>query len=268
MLILQEKITIEINAINKNELINIFKKEIEDKIYKNSIKEKVDLIEPMIFEKDDDENYHINFILSFSNLRAKNYNINKCDFLKAKEIAGNIIPAIASTTGAITGLSCLQIYTLLQTKDINYFRSGALNLGTSEFDLFIPEEKRYIKDIQKNNEGEYKVIPREFTVWDKIDLKGPNMTIKSLVELFKNKYNVDIEYINYNNSINLASPIDGDEDFNKTIEQLIKEKAKIFINENMKYIKIELSGSIKLEKNGDVIEAGILTPTIRYILHN
>ena len=67
------------------------------------------------FEKDNDENYHINFILSFSNLRASNYNIEKTEFLNAKEIAGNIIPAIASTTAAITGITCLQIYTLLQT---------------------------------------------------------------------------------------------------------------------------------------------------------
>ena len=35
------------------------------------------------FEKDNDENYHINFILSFSNLRASNYNIEKTEFLKA-----------------------------------------------------------------------------------------------------------------------------------------------------------------------------------------
>ena len=100
----------------------------------------------------------------------------------------------------------MKLYTLLQTKDINYVRNGALNFGTSEFDSFVPEGKSYIKNIQKK-EGEYKNIPREFSVWDKIDLKGPNMEIKSLVELFKNKYYVDIEYIIYNNSINLASPI-------------------------------------------------------------
>ena len=99
----------------------------------------------------------------------------------------------------------MKLYTLLQTKDINYVRNGALNLGTSEFDSFVPEEKSYIKNIQKK-EGDYKNITREFPVWDKIDLKGPNMAIKSLVELFKNKYNVDKEYIIYNNSINLASP--------------------------------------------------------------
>ena len=59
----------------------------------------------MTFEKDNDQNYHINFILSFSNLRANNYKTGKTDFLKVKVIAGNIIPAIALTTSAIAGLS-------------------------------------------------------------------------------------------------------------------------------------------------------------------
>ncbi len=59
------------------------------------------MIRPEKFDKDDDDNYHINFILSFSNLRANNYKIENCDFLKVKEIAGNIIPAIASTLSLI-----------------------------------------------------------------------------------------------------------------------------------------------------------------------
>ena len=168
-------------------------------------------------------------------MRASNYNINKCYFLKAKEIFGNIIQTIASTTAAITDISCIKIYTLLQNVDLNCLRSGAINLGISEFDLFIPEEKRYTKDIpQTENNPEYKVIPKEFTVWDKIDLYGPNMTIKSLVYYFKNKYNVDIDYINYNKNNILASPKDGEEDIFKTIKELVIEKSKIKINEGMK----------------------------------
>ena len=65
-------------------------------------------------------------------------------------------------------LCCLQIYILLQTNSINYIRSAAINLGTSEIDLFIPEEKRYLKNIPKTiNSPEYKVIPKEYTMWDK-----------------------------------------------------------------------------------------------------
>ena len=209
------------------------------------------------FEKDNDENYHINFILSFSNLRASNYNIEKTEFLNAKEIAGNIIPAIASTTAAITGITCLQIYTLLQTDNLRLFRNSDFNLGTGLFDLYIPEEKRYVQDsINIENILEKKVIPREYTVWDKIDIIGPNKTVRNIVDDFKDKYNVDIDYINYND-YTLASPIDGDEDeFDRTIEELLKENVKL--NEKTKYIKLEITGSL------DDVE--ISTPTIRYIL--
>ena len=256
-----DNINIIINKFNKEEIINNFTIEIMNKIKDNinNIKDKITLLNPVVFEKDNDDNYQINFILSFSNLRAKNYNLNKCDFLKAKEIAGNIIPAICSTTAAITGLSCLQIYTLLQTDDIKFFRCGAFNLATSEFDLFKPEEVRYIKDIPKTKTTpSYKVIPKEFNVWDKIDLNGPNMTVKNIIDFFK-KYDVDIDFINYSNLL-LDSPFESDENFNKSIEELITEKTGKKIDDKMKYIKLDLSGSIK--------DSEIITPNIRYILKN
>ena len=56
------------------------------------------------FEKDDDRNGHIDFITAASNLRAKMYNIEPADRLKTKRIAGRIIPAIATSTAAVSGL--------------------------------------------------------------------------------------------------------------------------------------------------------------------
>ena len=262
LLLSQINLNIKSKNVERDDPPNNFKKEIMDKINKNTnnIKEKINGINPIIFEKDDDKNNQINFILSFSNLRAKNYNIKKCNFLKAKEVSGNIIPAIASTTAAITGLSCLQIYALVQTNNIRLFRCGAINLAISEFDLFIPEEKRYIKNIPRTKTTpEYKVIPKEFTVWDKIDIIGPNITVKNIVEDFRNKYNVDIDYINYNNKI-LASPMEDDKNMNETIEKLIQDKTGKKINNKVKYIKLDLNGSF-----GD---CEILTPTIRYVLKN
>ena len=149
------------------------------------------------FEKDNDENYHINFILSFSNLRASNFNMEKIEFLNAKKIAGNIIPAIASTTAAVTGISCLQIYILLQTDNLRSFRNSDFNLGTGIFDLYIPEEKRFVDDyINNENILVKKAIPGEYTAWDKIDIIGPNKTVRNFVDDFKDKYNVNIDYIN------------------------------------------------------------------------
>ena len=40
------------------------------------------------FEKDDETNFHIDFIHAASQLRARNYRIHECDFGKTKMIAG------------------------------------------------------------------------------------------------------------------------------------------------------------------------------------
>lgn len=67
-------------------------------------------LNPVIFEKDDDANYHMDLITALANMRARNYRLQEVDKLKAKLIAGRIIPAIATATAMATGLVCLEIY--------------------------------------------------------------------------------------------------------------------------------------------------------------
>lgn len=70
-------------------------------------------ITPLQFEKDDDNNLHMDFIVAASNSRAANYKIAPADRHKSKFIAGKIIPAIATTTSLVSGWAVLEVIKLI-----------------------------------------------------------------------------------------------------------------------------------------------------------
>lgn len=73
-----------------------------------------DSFHPLEFEKDDDQNFHIDFIHSAANIRAFNYSIKGNERENTKHIAGKIIPAIATTTAMVTGAVLLELYKVVQ----------------------------------------------------------------------------------------------------------------------------------------------------------
>lgn len=66
------------------------------------------------FEKDNESNLHMDFVVAASNLRAANYRIPPADKLKSKLIAGKIQPAIATSTSIVAGLASLELYKIAQ----------------------------------------------------------------------------------------------------------------------------------------------------------
>ena len=124
--------------------------------------------QPADFEKDQDDNFHIDFITAAANLRARNYRIKESPRHKCKLIAGKIIPAIATTTAAVTGLVMTEMFKVIQKKKLEAYRDASNNLGINAFFFSEPAEAEKAKD-------EYDVVmmedtickPPGFTKWDK-----------------------------------------------------------------------------------------------------
>lgn len=61
-------------------------------------------ISPQEFEKDVDDNYHIDLLHSMANCRAINYTLEPMEWIDVKLKAGKIIPALVTTTSIVAGL--------------------------------------------------------------------------------------------------------------------------------------------------------------------
>ena len=218
-----------------------------------------DKLVPEDFEKDDDSNGHIDFIHACSNLRAQNYKINECDRQKTKMIAGKIIPAIATTTAAITGIVSLQLYTLYQTNKIDFLRDCYMNLAINS--IFMSEPKPAIQMKDKDNDpillGPVKAIPPNWTVWDKITL-NKSMTCKELIDHILKEYNVEVSIITAGNVTIIQTFMPSSKArMGQKIEEIYNANSKIKLGENDKVLNLEISG--------DIGDATALMPMFRYV---
>ncbi|CAN6467402.1 unnamed protein product [Victoria cruziana] len=131
---------------------------------------------PIQFEKDDDTNYHIDMISGLANMRARNYGIHEVDKLKAKFIAGRIIPAIATTTAMATGLVCLELYKALGGgHKLDDYRNTFANLALPLFTMAEPVPPKVFKHKDMS-----------WTVWDRWIIKE-NLTLRELLQWFRAK---------------------------------------------------------------------------------
>lgn len=212
---------------------------------------------PSDFEKDDDSNFHMDFIVACSNLRATNYGITTADRHKSKLIAGKIIPAIATTTSLVTGLVCLELYKIINgNKKIETFKNGFVNLALPFFGFSEPIAA-----------PEMKYGETAFTLWDSFKVNGlkengSEMNLQNLMDYFKNEHKLEISMISVGVSMiysffmakakmeeRLAAPI------SETVEKVSKKKIKPYI----RHLVLELCCN---DEDGEDVEV----PYVKYRL--
>lgn len=95
-------------------------------------------LKPIEFEKDDDTLCHVSWINYCANMRNTQYFISQTDLYDTRRIAGNIIPAMITTTSLIAGFQILEYIRICKLYKINKYM---------DLDLDIEQDKKKLKEI-------------------------------------------------------------------------------------------------------------------------
>lgn len=224
--------------------------ELKEKLLSASVKSSAIEMFPVEFEKDDDSNYHMDYITAASNLRAENYDIPAVDKHESKRIAGRIIPAIATTTAAVSGLMCLELYKLVQGhRKISSYRTAYINLGVMYLVHSLPSRAK-----------SFSVDTKEFTLWDNFLVEGRlsdgrEMTLEELIQFVKDKCGLEVCSLFYGRSMIYNSQEDR---LKLPVSELIKKVTKAEIPPHKKML--ELFPSFTEDEDSEQV------PRIQYLL--
>ncbi|XP_071960518.1 ubiquitin-like modifier-activating enzyme 1 isoform X2 [Antedon mediterranea] len=209
---------------------------------------------PLDFEKDDDTNFHMDFIVAASNLRAENYEIPPADRHKSKLIAGKIIPAIATTTAMVVGLVCLELYKMANgNKKLESYKNGFANLALPLFafsePISAPKQEYYDKS---------------FTLWDRFEIdgrkEGGEMTLQQLMDYFKDEEKLEITMLSQGVCMIYSffmSPAKRKDRLGMKISEVVAKVSKKKIPKHVRHLVLELCCN-------DTDDEDVEVPYVRY----
>ena len=205
----------ETQDLSKKELLKELKK-----LTKNPI-----TFYPLVFEKDDDTNHHIDFITHAANMRALNYSIETKDRLQVKQIAGKIIPAIATTTSLVSGLASMELYKIFQGKtDLEDYNNSYCNLAIAQYSQSEPTPVHTSIINEKS-----------YNIWESHNVNG-DITLGELVKMFEEsvlthnklgKLQLELGYVGYSDKVLYQGFMEyTDKELNKPMRNIIRKYTK------------------------------------------
>jgi ubiquitin-activating enzyme E1 len=219
---------------------------------------------PAAFEKDDDSNFHVDFIYAAANLRAQNYKIPEAEKHRVKMIAGKIIPAIATTTAMVMGLVTAELLKVvtLKSRKLEEFKNGFVNLALPLWLLSepMPPTKTVSKEFDPIIQGPVMAKPEGFTSWDKVVVNIPDGTLKQFVDHLSDEQNVEVMIISAGNACLYNAYLPAHKKRLATkLTKVWEDVTKQTLSDKKAYLTIEVSAS-DLDTDTEV-----QLPTIKFV---
>lgn len=191
----------------------------------NFDKSKLKLIQSSLreqyFEKDDPSLGHVDLVAVAANIRCRVYGIRTIDRMDVQRIAGNIIPALATTTAVVAGLVSLELVKTIAAQEgireprLEIFRNAFVNLALPEVSFAEPVPAEV-----------FSAGSETFTPWDVVSLPLglDSLTIKALAKTLEKRFGVQLQSVAIGDRLLYADFLDdAEERFRMSVGRLMSQ---------------------------------------------
>ncbi|XP_026634742.1 ubiquitin-like modifier-activating enzyme 7 [Microtus ochrogaster] len=150
-------------------------------------------LKPVLFGKDDDSNFHMDFVVAATDLRAQNYGILPVNHAQIKQTVGQIIPAVATSTAVVAGLLGLELYKVVSgPRPLDTFRQSSLHLAENDFIRAVPSAPA----VQSFHH-------LTWTRWDRLKVPAgqPERTLASLLAHLQKEHRLKVKRLLYGQAV-------------------------------------------------------------------
>lgn len=154
------------------------------------------IIKKIDFEKDDDSLGHVHWLLCASNIRNYQYKITESTLFDVRKIAGNIIPAMITTTALVSGFQILEYIALIK----HYLLTDKTKLKVEHWkNRFVNLNINYIDGITPQKASILQAGKLTMTLWDKITVN--TNSIVQVIEFVEKQTGKKVSYMMHGNEV-------------------------------------------------------------------